>query len=115
MGPYKPTEKAFALADNGGDLKVSPVRHADIASLCIASLNFPNAARCTLTAMNVPPGKGAASYEALLGGVAADTRQFPSTLIAEHKRAVAVVFSVLCSVALVVIAKLAALVLSLLQ
>ncbi len=115
MGPYKAKEKVFALGDNGKDLKVSPVRHADIAALCIACLEYPNAARATLTAMNVPEGEGECSYGPLLTAVSPDSREFPPSLIAEHKRAVAVVFSVLCTLLLALTAKASAVIFSLLK
>ena len=36
--------------------QVSRIAHAAIASLCVQCLRYPNAGRCTLTAMSVPPG-----------------------------------------------------------
>ena len=82
-----PTDKVLALADNGGDLKVSAVSHEQIAGLCVDCLDYPNAARSTLTAMNVEPGTGEDSYAPLLEKVKSDTRDFPKSLIEEHKRA----------------------------
>ena len=38
---------SLALADNGGDLKVSSIAHGAIASLCVECLDHPNAARTT--------------------------------------------------------------------
>lgn len=80
--------KVLALKDNGGDLKVSSVARSDIALLCVECLNFPNTARSTLVAMNVAAGEGEDTYLPLLAKVKPDTRDFPQTLIAEHKRAV---------------------------
>lgn len=81
-------KKVLALKDNGGDLKVSAVSRSDIAMLCVECLNFPNTARSTLVAMNVEPGEGEETYLPLLAKVKPDTRDFPPTLIEEHKRAV---------------------------
>ena len=39
--------KSLALADDGGDLKVSAIPHAAIAELCVKALDYPNAARTT--------------------------------------------------------------------
>jgi len=75
---------SLALADNGGDLKVSSIAHGAIASLCVECLDHPNAARTTLTAMSVPPGEGASSWEALLQKVKPDSRAFRADLLAEH-------------------------------
>lgn len=82
-----PSNKVLALADNGQDLKVSAVTHAQIAELCCDCLYYPNAAKSTLTAMNVEEGTGEDSYAPLLAKVKADTREFPKTLLEEHKRA----------------------------
>eukprot|EP00566_Odontella_aurita_P014864 CAMPEP_0113558140 /NCGR_PEP_ID=MMETSP0015_2-20120614/18183_1 /TAXON_ID=2838 /ORGANISM="Odontella" /LENGTH=342 /DNA_ID=CAMNT_0000459647 /DNA_START=27 /DNA_END=1052 /DNA_ORIENTATION=+ /assembly_acc=CAM_ASM_000160 len=82
-----PKEKVLALEDNGGDLPVSAVTHEQIASLCIDCLDYPNAARSTLTAMNIDPGTGEETYAPLLEKVNADSREFPKSLIDEHKKA----------------------------
>lgn len=82
-----PKDKVLALADNGGDLPVSAVTHEQIASLCIDCLDYPNTARSTLTAMNVEAGTGEASYAPLLEKVKADSREFPKSLMDEHKKA----------------------------
>ncbi|KAL7534190.1 hypothetical protein ACHAXR_005711 [Thalassiosira sp. AJA248-18] len=82
-----PNDRVLALADNGQDLKVTPVTHSQIADLCVDCLDYPNAARSTLTAMNVESGKGEDSYAPLLAKVTSDTRSFPSTLLSEHKKA----------------------------
>ena len=73
-----------------GDIKVSRITHADIASLCVQCLSYPNAARCTLTAMSVAEGEGAASWAPLLAAVRSDRRAFRTDLLQEHRRAVAV-------------------------
>uniref|UniRef100_A0A7S2EFU0 NAD(P)-binding domain-containing protein n=1 Tax=Trieres chinensis TaxID=1514140 RepID=A0A7S2EFU0_TRICV len=82
-----PNGKVLAIADNGGDLPVSAVPHEQIASLCIECLQYPNAARSTLTAMNVEPGTGEETYAPLLANVKPDTRDFPGSLLEEHKKA----------------------------
>ena len=88
MGPENiPTGKVLALADNGGDMKVSAVRYEDIASLCVQSLDYENCARTTLTAMNVEEGEGEETYAPLLAKVKPDSREFPETLLSEHKKA----------------------------
>ena len=88
MGPENvPTGKVLALADNGGDMKVSAVRYEDIASLCVQSLDYENCARTTLTAMNVEEGEGEETSAPLLAKVKPDSREFPETLLSEHKKA----------------------------
>ena len=96
MGPENvPTGKVLALADNGGDMKVSAVRYEDIASLCVQSLDYENCGRSTLTAMNVEEGEGEETYAPLLAKVKADSREFPETLLSEHKKAARLGASVL--------------------
>ena len=82
--------RSLALADNGDDLKVAPNSHEAVAALCIRSLFYPNAARATLTAMTVPSGEGADTWDPLLEAVRADTRAFPARdeLVAVHYKAV---------------------------
>mmetsp|Transcript_9996 Transcript_9996/g.17354 ORF Transcript_9996/g.17354 Transcript_9996/m.17354 type:complete len:333 (-) Transcript_9996:298-1296(-) len=82
-----PTDKVMALADNGQDLPVTAVTHAQIAGLCVNCLDYPNAARSTLTAMNVEAGTGEDSYAPLLAKVKYDTKEFPKSLLSEHKKA----------------------------
>lgn len=82
-----PTDKVLALADNGQDLQVTAVTHAQIAGLCVDILDYPNAARSTLTAMNVESGSGEDSYAPLLTQVKSDTKVFPASLVDEHKKA----------------------------
>ena len=81
----KSEDKVLALADNGGDLPVTPVSFSQIAGLCIDCLDYPNSSKSTLTAMNVD-GKGESSYAPLLAKVKPDSRKFPKTLLAEHKK-----------------------------
>mmetsp|Transcript_5807 Transcript_5807/g.7305 ORF Transcript_5807/g.7305 Transcript_5807/m.7305 type:complete len:351 (+) Transcript_5807:190-1242(+) len=90
MGPPCPEGSVLALADNGADLKVSPVKYASIANLCIESLDYDNANKATLTAMNVPDGEGEKSYGPLLAKVRPDSRVFPESLMKEHLLAVRV-------------------------
>ena len=96
-----PTGKVLALADNGQDLPVSAVTHSQIADLCVGCLDYPNAAKTTLTAMNVEEGTGEESYAPLLEKVKADTRVFPKTLLEEHKRGARIGSAVLASFAAV--------------
>jgi nucleoside-diphosphate-sugar epimerase len=82
-----PKDGVLALADNGGDLPITPVSYTQIASLCVDCLNYPNTAQSTITVMNVPPGTGEVSYGPLLAKVTKDTRSFPPTLLEQHKKA----------------------------
>jgi len=97
-GSSEDAKKVLALKDNGQDLKVSAVSYSAIADLCIECLDYPNAARSTLTAMNVPPGEGEQSYAPLLAQVKPDSRIFPVNLIEEHKRAVRTTVSIIAAV-----------------
>ena len=45
--------RQLVLADNGADLAVAPIAHADVARLCIECLEYENAAGATLTAMTI--------------------------------------------------------------
>jgi len=82
---------SLALADNGGDLKVSSIPYSKVAELCVQCLEFPNAARTTLCAMMVPAGEGEESWDPLLSKVASDTRSFPAgELLSQHYLAVRV-------------------------
>ena len=76
MGAAADEPSSLALADNGGDLKVSRISYAAVAALCVDSLGHANAARSTLCAMTVPSGDGAESWPQLLEKVAADCRAF---------------------------------------
>ncbi len=90
MGPPPPPGATLVLADDGGDLPVSPIAHADIARLCVASLAAPNAARATLCAMTAPAGEGEASWAPLLARVGPDRRAFPTDMFRRHLLAVRV-------------------------
>ena len=100
----------LALADNGGELKVSPVSYDQMAELCVESLLQPEARCTTLTAMNVADDdEDSSSYPSLpaadlLKRVKRDTRDFPKSLIGEHKRAVKTVFTSLAATFLAVAA-----------
>ena len=82
-----PTGKVLALADNGQDLPVTAVTHSQIAGLCVDCLDYPNTSKSTLTAMNVEAGTGEESFAPLLAKVTSDTKEFPKTLLSEHKKA----------------------------
>ena len=75
----------LGLADNGQDMNVTAVSYQQIADLMVQSLSYPNCRRATLTAMNVPEGE--ASYAPLLEKVQSDSRDFPDSLLSEHRRA----------------------------
>lgn len=96
------------LADNGGDLKVSTVSYKQMAELAVECLIQPEARGTTLTAMNVPDDEdGSGPYLAtadLLKLAKKDTRDFPKSLIEEHKRAVKKVFTSLAATFLAVVA-----------
>jgi hypothetical protein len=83
-------KKVLALVDNGGDLKVSSVPYSTIADLCIQVLDYPNTARATLCAMNVPDGEGEETYAPLLRKVQPDRRIFPTNMMDRHIQAVSV-------------------------
>lgn len=77
---------SLKLADNGGDLPVARIRYADVATLCLDCLDYPNAARCTLTAMtsdNEGDG-GETSWKPMLATVQPDRRLFPSDMLDQH-------------------------------
>lgn len=81
------------LEGNGGNnLKVSPVGYGQIADLvveCTKTDDHPQCKRVTLAAMNVPgTGTKTLSLSELVDGLTPDTREFPTTLIEQHKRAV---------------------------
>jgi len=102
MGPMSELPPAsLALADNGGDLKVSAIPHAAVADLSIRVLGQPNAARATLCAMTVPEGEGADDWQALLESVSPDTRSFRGhDLFEEAELAVRVGLPALAAVAI---------------
>lgn len=83
----------LALADDGGDLPVSKISYADVASLCIECLNRDNTARSTLCAMTTAPSESehvatASSWGALLAKVREDRRAFPNDMLQQHFAAV---------------------------
>lgn len=80
----------FILADNGGDLPVAKINYRDVASLCVESLRYPNAARCTLTAMTTSEDnpEAATSWAPLLSHVQGDRRVFPTDMLEQHFAAV---------------------------
>ena len=79
---------SLALADNGGNLKVSAITYDAVANLCTDVLDHPNTARSTLCAMSCTEGDGADSWAPLLQQVTADSRSFRDDLLQEHFRAV---------------------------
>ena len=117
-----PSNKVLALADNGQDLKVTAVTHAQISDLCCDCLDYSNTAKSTLTAMNVEEGSGEESYAPLLAKVKSDSREFPSTLLEEHKRAArkgAIIlssfFAVFAGISIAVLQKVVAFVMGIFQ
>lgn len=84
--PEKSDMVQLAVRDNGQDMKVTAVSYAQIANLLIQVLGARNCHRSTLTAMNVNCSEHASTTD-LLSHVQADSRDFPSTLINEHKKA----------------------------
>jgi len=82
-------KSSLALADDGGDLKVTSIPHGLIARLCVESLGYPNAGRSTLCAMaTAEPGTGSDDWKPLLQQVQADRRKFREDLLPEHFKAV---------------------------
>lgn len=91
---------SLTLADDGGDLPVSKISYADIATLSIECLAYPNAARSTLVAMTKATTEGAStttpttaaaaaeSYAPLLQMVQPDRRNFPTNMLEQHYAAV---------------------------
>lgn len=76
----------LGLLDNGGDLKVSAVSYGRIADLVIQAFQRDSCKRCTVTAMNVNKADPL-SVVTSIDQLHPDTREFPETLIAEHKKA----------------------------
>jgi len=76
----------LGLRDNGGDLKVSAVSYGRIADLAIQAFQRDNCKRCTVTAMNVDKEENLDKVQTL-EQLQPDSRQFPVSLIAEHKKA----------------------------
>jgi uncharacterized protein YbjT (DUF2867 family) len=87
MGTEPIPGKVRALKDDGQDLPVSKVSYDQIADLATECLDYDNAAKSTLTAMNVEEGQGEETYAPLLKQVEPDRRNFPPSLLAEHKNA----------------------------
>jgi hypothetical protein len=92
------------LADNGGnELKVSAVSYNQIAQLIVGCCTAPSPPpgsprrRVTLSAMNVP-GKATTTLQDQIKALKQDSRSFPTSLIAEHKEAVARVVRILAAV-----------------
>jgi NAD(P)-dependent dehydrogenase (short-subunit alcohol dehydrogenase family) len=75
----------LGFKDNGGDLKVSAVSYSQIADLSIQVTSRDNCQRSTVTAMNVQADDGQDFLT--LDQIQPDTREFPVTLLAEHKKA----------------------------
>jgi uncharacterized protein YbjT (DUF2867 family) len=95
--PAPGPEIQLQLADDGGDLPVARIRYQDIAKLCVESLDYTNAARCTLTAMTITTKDGtssnntaatSSSWGELLSKVGPDRRSFPSDMLKQHYIAV---------------------------
>jgi NAD(P)H-binding len=85
----KPVEPEYlALADNGGDLKVSVVSYQQIAQLLVECILNQQSKRVTLCAMNVKGTPSLPTMKDRVQALKADTRKFPSSLIEEHKKAV---------------------------
>mmetsp|Transcript_30208 Transcript_30208/g.46083 ORF Transcript_30208/g.46083 Transcript_30208/m.46083 type:complete len:330 (-) Transcript_30208:101-1090(-) len=87
MSEEGPEGRVLKLADDGNYLPVAKIRYASVASLCIESLQYPNAARATLAASTSTEG-GEATWETLLKTVKSDRRDFPSDMFQQHKAAV---------------------------
>lgn len=82
-----PSDSLCGLQDNGGDLPVTQVAYNQIADLSVQCLGYKNAAKTTLTAMNLKSEEGGeATYDKLLEKVSPDTRIFPASLMEEHKK-----------------------------
>jgi len=93
-GP-KDDNYSLVLGDDGADLKVAAIQYADVATLCIDCLDYPNAARSTLTVMTEPrqgeaeqPSTQKSSFATLLQTVQADRRTFPTDMLQQHQQAV---------------------------
>jgi hypothetical protein len=79
------TSVVLGLRDNGNDMKVSIVSYEQIANLTFQVLSRPNCFRTTLTAMNVEINSTDV-YQSI-DEVQPDSREFPVSLIDEHKKA----------------------------
>lgn len=95
-GPGDDGNILLTLADDGADLPVSKIRYKDIATLCIDCLDYPNAARSTLTAMTMTTAAAndasiigsKDSFAPLLKMVQPDRRAFPTDMMEQHRAAV---------------------------
>jgi hypothetical protein len=85
MKDHVDEDATLGLKDNGGDLKVSAVSYSQIAHLAIQTATRDYCKRSTITAMNVEATDDQGSLT--LDQVQSDTRVFPETLLAEHKKA----------------------------
>jgi nucleoside-diphosphate-sugar epimerase len=84
---------SLVLGDDGADLPVATIKYGDVATLCVDCLDYPNAARTTLTAMTTSPSDADTSapiksYASLLEKVKPDRRTFPSDMLRQHQAAV---------------------------
>jgi NAD(P)H-binding len=104
-GTAKNPPQHLELSDNGGnDLKVSAVSYRQIAELIVGCVTVgtgktttpPSRRRVTLSAMNVP-GAATMTLEDQIQNLKPDTRQFPTTLIEQHKAAVARVVKIIAA------------------
>jgi NAD(P)-dependent dehydrogenase (short-subunit alcohol dehydrogenase family) len=86
-----PTSPVLALRDNGGILPVTVTTYGQIAALSIDCLQRPNMKRSTLAAMTMDPTTTkddvTAATVQTADQVQPDTRIFPASLLAEHRRA----------------------------
>lgn len=83
----------LSMADDGGDLPVTPVRYRDVAAVCCDCLCYDNAARCTLTVMTTTESDGTTTtveqrLATLLGNVQPDRRDFPTDMLDRHRASV---------------------------
>jgi nucleoside-diphosphate-sugar epimerase len=78
----------LALVDNGGDLPVSVVSYEQIAQLLIECILNHQSKRVTMCAMNVKGTPTLPTVKERVQALQPDTRKFPKSLIAEHKKAV---------------------------
>jgi NAD(P)H-binding len=77
----------LGLRDNGNDMKVSVVSYSQIANLTIQVLSRRSCQRTTLTAMNIDTTVTPSTEYQSIDEVQPDTREFPISLIDEHKKA----------------------------
>jgi nucleoside-diphosphate-sugar epimerase len=105
----------LALRDNGGTLPVTVTTYGQIAALSIDCLQRPNMKRSTLAAMTIDPtttkNDDVAATVQTADQVQPDTRIFPTSLLAEHRRAARIGGLVIMTVAASIIAGLLSLLL----